>query len=147
MFQVRVLAAWLFFLVFVAFLAAVGWAVWKGELGFPSGIGVVALGGLAIASFFLCVGAMESGEGFGLESHWGGLGGGVGGWRLTRPTVFLLAALFLAGASVTTVLGTAPSDRDKKDEASEGPTIPADADPPSAPEAPREANESPPEAQ
>jgi hypothetical protein len=29
--------------------------------------------------------SFEGGESLGFESHWGGLGGGVGGWRISQP--------------------------------------------------------------
>lgn len=40
---------------------------------------------------------LELGDGFAIESHWGGLGGGLGGWRISRPLIFLIAALVCAG--------------------------------------------------
>lgn len=39
-----------------------------------------------------------------IESHWGGFGGGLGGWRLSPSAAFLLAALVLSGlVAVVTV--------------------------------------------
>lgn len=37
--------------------------------------------------------ALDEGDRPGVETAWGGLGGGFGGWRLTRSAVFLFAAL------------------------------------------------------
>jgi hypothetical protein len=47
-------------------------------------------------SFILFVHGMESEERLSIESNWGGLGGGLGGWRVSSSLVFLLttAALF-----------------------------------------------------
>ena len=42
---------------------------------------------------------LELGDGFAIESHWGGLGGGLGGWRISRPLMFLIATLVCAGLS------------------------------------------------
>jgi hypothetical protein len=36
---------------------------------------------------------VKPGKALSFESHWGGLGGGLGGWRMAAPLVFLLAAL------------------------------------------------------
>jgi hypothetical protein len=45
--------------------------------------------------------SLEAGETLGLESHWGGLGGGVGGWRISRPVGYLFCVMtFGALASV-----------------------------------------------
>jgi hypothetical protein len=41
--------------------------------------------------------SLEHGDGFAVESHWGGLGGGLGGWRVSRPLMFLIGALACAG--------------------------------------------------
>jgi hypothetical protein len=59
---------------------------------------VSAAGTLIAAAYAL--GALRSGEGIGVSSHWGGLGGGLGGWRLTPATPALLLALIFFGASV-----------------------------------------------
>lgn len=92
--------------LFVALAAATGWALWLGRLDSVAAIAAVVLGGLAIASFGLFVFSLEGGEGVGVESHWGGLGGSVGGWRLTTPLVFLLLTVFFAGA-MTAAIGAA----------------------------------------
>jgi hypothetical protein len=41
-----------------------------------------------------------------LEGHWGGLGGGVGGWRISPSLLFLVAAVGvgLIGAGIATTL-------------------------------------------
>ncbi len=43
-----------------------------------------------------------------LRSTWGGLGGGLGGWRLSRPAVLLLLALAMAGAAVAAAVPSPP---------------------------------------
>jgi hypothetical protein len=40
-------------------------------------------------------------ESVGFDSHWGGLGGGIGGWRISSATVLVLVALILSGACLT----------------------------------------------
>ncbi|MCA9560917.1 MAG: hypothetical protein KC583_20355 [Myxococcales bacterium] len=61
----------------------------------------VLLGAGAVACFVGLVGSMRRGERFEVRTYWGGLGGGVGGWELSTPVVFLgglilFAALLLA---------------------------------------------------
>ena len=75
MFRIRVLTICLFSIVFAAFLAGVGAAWWKGALDDRNSVGLIAFGSLSIVSFFLCVGALDSGEGIAIENHWGGLVG------------------------------------------------------------------------
>ena len=35
-----------------------------------------------------------------LESHWGGLGGGLGGWRVSNALVYLILVAFLGGLAI-----------------------------------------------
>ncbi len=53
--------------------------------------------GAALALFFLAFTATARGGPPSVESSWGGLGGGLGGWRLSPALVYFLGALFLAG--------------------------------------------------
>jgi len=36
-----------------------------------------------------------------IKSQWGGIGGGLGGWRLSRPLTYLASGLFFGGLTVT----------------------------------------------
>ena len=45
--------------------------------------------------------ALRHGDGVAIENHWGGLGGGIGGWRLSAPLIYLLGIIFMLGVSVT----------------------------------------------
>lgn len=58
---------------------------------------IAALAGAAL------VNALSRGENFGYESHWGGLGGAGGGWRLLPSTGLGLVALVFASAAVLVV--------------------------------------------
>lgn len=62
----------------------------------PAGL-VALFASLAILFALETFRSLEAGEGFAVESHWGGLGGGLGGWRISRPLIFLTAALVCAG--------------------------------------------------
>jgi hypothetical protein len=46
---------------------------------------------LTAISFFMFVRGIESEKGLSFQSYWGGLGGGLGGWRISRPVVYLVA--------------------------------------------------------
>jgi hypothetical protein len=45
--------------------------------------------------------SLRDGDGVAIESHWGGLGGGIAGWRLSAPLIYLLGIVFLLGISAT----------------------------------------------
>jgi hypothetical protein len=64
---------------------------WLRMLAFVLVVGVVAA--ITVILFFLFVGEMRKGSETGIETHWGGFGGGLGGWSISRPLVYLLAAL------------------------------------------------------
>jgi hypothetical protein len=51
---------------------------------------------LTIAFGAAAIHGLNEGEDFSIESHWGGLGGGLGGWRVSNPLIFLIATLFSA---------------------------------------------------
>ena len=48
-----------------------------------------------------------------IEGHWGGLGGGLGGWRIAPSILFLIAALGMGSitASLANNLAARPADR------------------------------------
>lgn len=56
---------------------------------------VMLLIGFSTLFFYLAFRQVIRGDGFSVESHWGGFGGGLGGWRVSTPLVCLLAGLAL----------------------------------------------------
>lgn len=75
-----------------ALLAA---AVYFGRMSAPGAIAAAVFGGAALFFAERLVRSLDRGERASFESAWGGLGGGLGGWRLTTPLVYLVAtALF-----------------------------------------------------
>jgi hypothetical protein len=50
----------------------------------------------AVVFLVLAVRRAAAGGSFGVDSHWGGFGGGLGGWRISPPLAYLLAGLALA---------------------------------------------------
>lgn len=59
----------------------------------------------AIAVLFLArlIGSLESGDSLSVESHWGGLGGGVGGWRISRAAVYLICTVTFGALTAMSV--------------------------------------------
>lgn len=57
---------------------------------------IYALGGVSAILLGLFVYLLMTGESVHLESHWGGLGGGLGGWRVSRALSALLGAIAFA---------------------------------------------------
>lgn len=56
---------------------------------------------------------LRAGEAIEFHSRTGGLGGGLGGWRLSQPAGLLILTAILAGAAVT-VVATGPRPPDPK---------------------------------
>jgi hypothetical protein len=76
-------------LLLIALLAA---AVYFARISAPGAIAAAVFGSAALFFAERLVGALERGERVSFESAWGGLGGGLGGWRLTSPLVYLVAS-------------------------------------------------------
>lgn len=76
-------------------------------------IGLAAGAGLFFWRFYA---AVSTGDELKIEYHWGGLGGGLGGWRISKSLGFLFAAFALGGllavAVVGTRTGTPPANQD-----------------------------------
>lgn len=70
----------------------------------PVSTAVLALvcGAVTMLVAFYALEAIRRGEGLSVESHWGGLGGGLGGWRASTAAV--LVFLLLVMLSVTAAL-------------------------------------------
>ncbi len=72
---------------------------------FPAAKAAIAfvLGVLALVAGMRCIDLLGRGESIGIESHWGGLGGGSGGWRLLPATALAILALSFAGGALALV--------------------------------------------
>ena len=73
------------------------------ELGLST---AVVLGVVILVTVTLLVAmfvAVRRGEGFEIESHWGGLGGGLGGWRVSAPLVYLFGVVAVLALGTTAV--------------------------------------------
>lgn len=66
-----------------------------------------AMLGLAAGAFFFTFTLIEQiklGHTVSVESHWGGLGGGLGGWRISGPLALLIGSLVFTIAFCTLTL-------------------------------------------
>jgi len=116
----RTTVAWLLFLAppVVSFVVLVssgtGEAGPEGSplhaVGVLAGTVLAALLGASLSLLYLAVTEIFRGEPLAMESHWGGFGGGLGGWRISSSLAYLLGALFLGGLFGTLVLTGLRSD-------------------------------------
>ena len=66
---------------------------------------LLVLGSAALVATLRVVDRLHRGELIELQSHWGGLGGAIGGWRLSPVTGLLLVALVLVGGAIGVGVG------------------------------------------
>lgn len=97
-------------IVIGAFLFALPGAVGH-EISFLSGTVLVllALGEFITVSYLVHL--LRIGESIELESKWGGLGGGLGGWRMSPAAGLLVLAIALAAAAAASIQPP-PNDKD-----------------------------------
>lgn len=61
---------------------------------------LLVCGSLALTAGAYALAALREGDAVELSSHWGGLGGGLGGWRLSPVATMLLLTLIFLGTAV-----------------------------------------------
>ena len=66
---------------------------------------VLVLGIAALLTLAQVLRDISDGNGVGFESHWGGLAGGMGGWRLSPSATTLLLAIMLIGGVIAAGIG------------------------------------------
>ncbi|HYO77829.1 MAG TPA: hypothetical protein VE010_15325 [Thermoanaerobaculia bacterium] len=80
-------------------------------------MGIAALfANIAVIFLARLIGGLDRGDSLGIESHWGGLGGGVGGWRISRVTVYLICTVTfaaLAALALSEYVRRGPADADQ----------------------------------
>jgi hypothetical protein len=69
------------------------------EIPSPKTILLLIVGLLLLILVGALIHSLSRGESVSIESHWGGLGGGIAGWRLSAPSVYLLGIVFLLAVS------------------------------------------------
>jgi uncharacterized membrane protein len=65
----------------------------------PHSVGLIVIGLLMVILILVFVRSVGRGETISIESHWGGLGGGLAGWHVSAPLVYLLGIIFLLAVS------------------------------------------------
>jgi uncharacterized membrane protein YidH (DUF202 family) len=65
---------------------------------------MIVCGIVTLALAYATMIAIDRPDGFSFETHWGGLGGGMGGWRASRAVILFMLLLVFAGATVTSAL-------------------------------------------
>jgi hypothetical protein len=99
-----------------AFILLIFFAGLIGQIDFVRGGMLLILGTTATFIFGRLVDRMTAGEGVEIQSHWGGLGGGLGGWRISQSLVLLIVGVVLLGSA----LGVALYERAPPGAATEG---------------------------
>jgi hypothetical protein len=99
--------SWTYIVLFCAAIMAVA-AVRADQLTFGQALPVIILGGVAVIAAAAAIARFEKGDRVELESHWGGLGGGLGGWRVSAVTILSLLALVFAGAALVAANAVKP---------------------------------------
>jgi hypothetical protein len=79
-----------------AWLALLGLAAYKHQVSALEAALLAILGGLALWFSWIFVRSMAKDGPPQVESNWGGLGGGLGGWRFSESLVYVLCALTFA---------------------------------------------------
>jgi hypothetical protein len=77
-------------------------AVLSEELGWLHALLLWVFSSLTFWFALQLMGAIRKGDLPAFESHWGGFGGGMGGWRLSASMVYLLACLAFALLTIVT---------------------------------------------
>jgi hypothetical protein len=68
----------------------------------------------AILSFLAFLFLLVKGYSPQLDSHWGGFGGGLGGWRLSPAAALLLVTLVLSGLAAMVIMPPGNSGKNKE---------------------------------
>lgn len=95
-------------LVVLALTASLGLAVWRGELPVARAATQLVLGMATVGFLVGFTREIERGEWPRIETSWGGLGGGLGGWRMSPALACLLGALVFGGVFAASATGPAP---------------------------------------
>lgn len=77
------------------YVGLIFYSVFEAGLDEYKAASLILLGILLIETFTSLLGFLKFHEPIGMERHFGGLGGGLGGWSLTRSTSYLLLSIIL----------------------------------------------------
>jgi len=99
----------------IAAIALIGAALLLGRsepTGARAGSIVFLLGAAGLIALLALIAELGSGKGVDVESHWGGLGGALGGWSISSPVVVVVLLLASLGGMVA--IGTSDDVRNKQ---------------------------------
>lgn len=100
--------SWLYVALFCVVIMAIS-AARTDELSFVQALLVIVFGSIALVAAVNALSLFRLGEAIEFENSWGGLGSGLGGWRLSSATSLILSALlFACGAIVTAQISREP---------------------------------------
>lgn len=71
-----------------------------GQIDFVRGAMLIIVGVATLLVLRQLVERMKAGESVEVQSHWGGLGGGLGGWRMSPAMVLLIVGIVLFGGAL-----------------------------------------------
>ena len=90
--------------ILTASALALLYEVFRGDLDAVFMATILLFEGLSIAFLSLFLTEIRSDRNIGIESRWGGLGGGLGGWRISPSLIYLVCVLLFASAFVVLVV-------------------------------------------
>lgn len=99
-------------LALLVFLGWLGLATVQGEIDAWLGGKLFLLATITLWFLGRLGASMREGAWPTLETHWGGLGGGLGGWRASPALIYLVGALWFGGLLAYTAQGDAPAAGD-----------------------------------
>lgn len=95
-------ASWFYVPLFCMVVMTIA-AVRADQMSFVQALLSIVFGSIALSAAAAALSSFRQGAAIELQSNWGGLGGGLGGWRLSSATsLAVLAFLFAGGAAVVT---------------------------------------------
>ncbi len=96
-------------IAWVGFCTGIVYALILGEFdSFATAAVLLLLGTLAVGFAAFAARALAHGRPVQVEGHWGGLGGGLGGWRISQPMIFLVLTIIFAGSTATVLIKAGP---------------------------------------
>ena len=109
------MSGWLFMMGTAAAIGFIGYAVYLQAISLIHAAYLILLCTLLAASLMLFLAAIAQEGRISIESNWGGLGGGLGGWRVSSSLTFLCstAALFALLVMAVSAEPAAPDLRER----------------------------------
>ncbi len=95
----------------------------------PQSLFLILIAFLMLMLVIVFVRALNRGEGVTIESNWGGLGGGIGGFQLSAPLIYLLGIVFLLAVSSALAWRIFPPPATQQTASTEPPQAQANAKP------------------